>query len=372
MSDLNSVNRDELKVLIEEGLIDWLQQAKADLESQGVDFSDGVDGEEIGKILSYGGEKLRDTFDDILSRFGGDELGSEEAIETAAEEIEDTGLDSETTRRRAADAEIERVRENFKYAILKGTKDYSSLDENERELYDIFFGKDRRPLREDRFSAQPLETLEDVFRLGWNIVEEVFDGSVDFIKDFSEAVFEDCMEWEEYDESFGPFTLDYGEGGDFGLGGGGWNPLNWVPEVGVINLGPKDIDYVCMPEQFFKLLVKHLKNSAKQIAAETIFTTLDVFGINEPYPQWAERGIVKMQDMGLIHSPSALEKLPDQFKGMIGRGLRKAGDTFGAIQDRGIEGLRVDEQHRQKNANISFREFEKIIEKDRINDRETR
>ena len=90
MSDLNGINREELRGLVQEGLIDWLQQAKEELESQGVDFSDGVDGEEIGKILSYGGEKLRGAFDDILSRFGGDELGSEEAIETAAEEVEDS------------------------------------------------------------------------------------------------------------------------------------------------------------------------------------------------------------------------------------------------------------------------------------------
>ena len=146
MSDLNGINREELRGLVQEGLIDWLQQAKEELESQGVDFSDGVDGEEIGKILSYGGEKLRGAFDDILSRFGGDELGSEEAIETAAEEVEDSDSSPETTRRRAQQAEIERVRENFKYAILKGTKDYSSLDENERELYDIFFGKNNLEL----------------------------------------------------------------------------------------------------------------------------------------------------------------------------------------------------------------------------------
>jgi hypothetical protein len=345
LSDLNDINREELRGLVQEGLVDWLQQAKTELESQGVDFSDGVDGEEIGKILSYGGERLRGAFEDILSRFGGDDLGSEEEIDIDEEEVGEIEDDASGSRRRATSDEIDRVKENYKYAVIKGTKDYGSLDRNEKELYDIFFGRSRRSLREDTFSSQPLETLEDIFRLGWNVVEEVFDGTIDFMRDFSEAVFEDCMDWDDHDETFGPFTLDYGDGGDFGLGDGGWNPLNWIPDVGVIELTPEDINFGCIPEEFFKLLVKHLKRSSQQIGANTIYTILDVFEINEPYPEWIERGIEKMQEIGLISQPSAIEKmksLPGSFADLL------------------------NEQ------SVSFKEFEKIIQNDIINDQKLR
>ena len=292
MSDTTNISRDELQVLIEEGLVDWISQAKQDLESQGVDFSDGVDGEEVGKILSYGGERLRGAFDDILSRFGGDETGSQES--------EQDQNDTQPSRR-ATSSEMDRVKENYKYSVLKGTRDYSSLDMHERELYDIFFGK--RGGRLNEATGQPWETLEDIFMLGWNIVDEVFEGSIDFIQDFSESIFEDCVDWEEHDAEIGIISIDYGEGG--------LNPLNWIPDVGLIEIGPRDVDFGCIARSFFQDLWRNLRQSVQDISLKTIRTSLDIFGINEPYPEWISRALVKMWEIGLISFPGVRTVSPN-------------------------------------------------------------
>lgn len=362
MSNFNNIDKQELRSLVQEGLIDWLMQAKDDLETQGVNFSDGVDGEEIGTILSYGGDKLKGAFDDILSRFGGDELGSEEAIEAAAEEIEDADLEAtpETRRRSPTAAEVQRVKENYKYVVIKGTKNYGSLDNNEKQLYDTFFQRSGSSLREQKYSSQPMETLEDIFMLVWNIVDEVFDGTIDFIEDFSEAVFEDCIEWEEHDEQYGMFTVDWGEKD--------WNPLNWIPDVGLVDVAPNDVDFGCMPLVFFEHLWKNLKKSAKQINRNTMITALDLFGVNDPYPEWINRLFSKMEELGLIAEPTLVDRAS-----RIGSDFLSAAGDFlpennTEIADSLRESLQTEssriESSLKLNKNISFKEFEKAIQKD--------